>query len=147
MGFPLSRVIFEITEVEQVRDHGHLRNIMTEYKEHGMRVAIDDFGAGHSGLSLLSVFQPDIIKIDLALVQALDQRPVSRSIIRTIVQMCSDLNIQIIAEGIESKEEMEVLCDLGVYRMQGFYFARPAFEALPSWAPPEGTGVPQPLRA
>ncbi len=143
--FPLSRVIFEITEVEQVRDHEHLRNIMTEYKAHGLRVAIDDFGAGHSGLSLLSAFQPDIIKIDQALVKALDQRPVSRSIIATIVHMCRDLNIQIIAEGIERKEEMQVLCDLGIHSMQGFYFARPGFEALPAWAPPSGgTGVPPP---
>ena len=53
VSFPLNRIIFEITEVEEVKDHGHLREIMTEYRKHGLRVAIDDFGAGHSGLSLL----------------------------------------------------------------------------------------------
>ena len=79
-GLPLTRMIFEITEVEEVRSHEHLRNIMIEYKKHGLRLAIDDFGAGHSGLSLLSVFQPDIIKIDRALIQGIhERRPAARS--------------------------------------------------------------------
>ena len=72
--FPLNRIIFEITEVEEVRDRQHLSNIMTEYRSHGLRVAIDDFGAGHSGLNLLSTFQPDILKIDRDLTQCIDER-------------------------------------------------------------------------
>jgi EAL domain-containing protein (putative c-di-GMP-specific phosphodiesterase class I) len=136
VGFPLERIIFEITEVEQVRSHDHLRNIMTEYQRFGLRVAIDDFGAGHSGLTLLSIFQPDIIKIDQALIHDIDQRPASRSIVRSLVQICTDLNIRIIAEGIERKQEMQALCDLGIHLMQGFYFAPPAFEALPAWPLP-----------
>ena len=137
VDFPLSRVIFEITEVEEVRDHEHLRNIMIEYRNHGLRVAIDDFGAGHSGLTLLSEFQPDLIKLDRALVRDLDQRPASRAIVRSITQVCRDLNIEIIAEGIEREAEMQALCDLGIFTMQGFWFARPAFEALPHWPPRE----------
>lgn len=132
-GFPLKRLIFEITEVEKVHSQEHLRNIMLEYKKHGLRVAIDDFGAGHSGLSLLSVFQPDLIKIDRALIQNLHERPTSRSIVRSIVQVCKELGITVIAEGIEMEQEMQVLCDMGISRMQGFFFARPAFEALPPW--------------
>ncbi len=135
VGFPLERIIFEVTEVEKVRDPDHLKNIMTEYRAHGLRVAIDDFGAGHAGLSLLSIFQPDIIKIDRALVQGLHERPTSRAIIRSIVDLCTELNIHIIAEGIEHKEEMQALCDLKIYTMQGFYFAPPAFEHLPAWHP------------
>ncbi len=133
VSFPLSRIIFEVTEVEEVRNHEHLRNIMREYQSHGLRVAIDDFGAGHSGLSLLSTFQPDIIKVDQALVHAIHQRAASRSIVKSIVQVCNDLAIKIVGEGVECVEEMQVLCDLGVYTMQGFFFARPAFEALPVW--------------
>ncbi len=132
-GFPLERIIFEITEVEEVHSQDHLRNIMLEYKKHGLRVAIDDFGAGHSGLSLLSVFQPDIIKIDRALIHKLHERPASRSIVRSIAQVCEELNVTIVAEGIEQEQEMQVLCDLGIHRMQGYFFARPAFEALPVW--------------
>ncbi len=142
VGLPLERIIFEITEVEEVHSQEHLRNIMTEYKKHGLRVAIDDFGAGHSGLSLLSVFQPDMIKIDRALIQNLDDRPASRSIVRSIARVCDELGILVIAEGIERKEEMQVLCDLGIYRMQGYLFARPAFEALPPWPPEPRAAVP-----
>ncbi len=133
VSFPLKRIIFEVTEVEKVRDPRHLQLIMAEYRQHGLRVAIDDFGAGHSGLGLLSIFQPDMIKIDRVLIEDLHNRPASRSIIRSIVQVCLDLNIQVIAEGIEQAEEMRALCDLGVFTMQGFYFGRPAFEALPPW--------------
>lgn len=131
--FPLERVIFEVTEVEKVRSQEHLKDIMAEYKSHGLRVAIDDFGAGHSGLGLLSVFQPDIIKVDQALIQRIDERKASRTIVRSLVQVCRDLNISIIGEGVERAEEMHTLCDLGIYQMQGFYFCRPAFEALPRW--------------
>ena len=134
VGFPLSRIIFEVTEVEEVRDHDHLKNIMTEYQSHGLRVAIDDFGAGHSGLSLLSVFQPDMIKIDRKLVECIHERPASRAIVKSLVTVCRDLGIDIIAEGIEREAEMQVLCDLDVRWMQGYWFAEPAFEALPVWS-------------
>ena len=133
VSFPLTRIIFEVSEVEEVRDHEHLLKIMTEYRGHGLRVAIDDFGAGHSGLNLLSAFQPDIIKIDRALVERIHERVASRSIVRSIVQVCGDLNIKMIAEGIEREEEMQVLCELGIVTMQGFLFGRPKFEALPLW--------------
>lgn len=149
VNFPLTRIIFEITEVEEVRSHEHLRNIMDEYRKHGLRIAIDDFGAGHSGLSLLSVFQPDIIKLDRSLIDHLDERPASRSIVRSIVQVCRDLQIQIVAEGIEREQEMHVLCDLGITSMQGYFFAVPAFEALPRWPRPHvdaGFVSPQLLR-
>ena len=133
VGFPLTRIIFEVTEVERVRDHQHLSNIMTEYKAHGLRVAIDDFGAGHSGLSLLAKFQPDMIKIDRELVECLHERPASRRIVRSIVEVCADMGIVVIAEGIELEAEMQALCDLEISLMQGYYFAWPEFEALPKW--------------
>ncbi len=133
VGFPLTRIIFEITEVEEVRDHDHLRNIMREYREHGLRTAIDDFGAGHSGLSLLSTFQPDLIKVDRKLVESIHERPASRTIVRSIVQVCRDLGILLIAEGVEREAEMRVLCDLDIQLMQGFYFVPPRFEQLPGW--------------
>jgi EAL domain-containing protein (putative c-di-GMP-specific phosphodiesterase class I) len=135
VGFPLERIIFEITEVEEIRSQDHLRNIMNEYRKCGLRIAIDDFGAGHSGLTLLSVFQPDIIKIDRALITELDLRPASRSIVRSLVHVSRDLDIRVIAEGIEREQEMKVLCDLGVELMQGYFFARPGFETLPTWPP------------
>ncbi len=134
VSFPLSRIVFEVTEVEQVRSHAHLNEIMTEYRKHGLRIAIDDFGAGHSGLNLLSAFQPDILKLDRVLIEALHERPASRSIVKSVAQVCRELNIEIVAEGIECAGEMQALCDLGIFTMQGFFFARPGFETLPSWS-------------
>lgn len=133
VGIPLTRLILEVTEREEVQDHAHLRSVMQEYQQHGVRVAIDDFGAGHSGLTLLSVFQPDMVKIDQKLVERIDERAASRAIVKALVSMGADMGVEVIAEGVEREEEMNVLCDLGVQRMQGYWFAAPAFEALPKW--------------
>ncbi len=135
VDFPLHRIIFEFTEVEEIHDRDHLLNIMKEYRSHGLRMAIDDFGAGYSGLNLLSDFQPDILKLDRHLTQHLDTRAASRAIVRSVVQVCRDMNIHIIAEGIEREQEMQALCDLSIDSMQGYFFARPAFQELPGWTP------------
>lgn len=129
-NFPLDKIIFEITEVEKVSDNSHLKNIVTEYQRQGFKTAIDDFGAGYSGLNLLSVFQPDFIKLDMELTRAIDANPIKQSIVKGILHVASDLGIVIIAEGIETKAELETLQDFGVNIFQGFYFAKPAFESL-----------------
>lgn len=71
-GFPTERIIFEITESEQLVDKAHLKEIIEEYQRQKFMTAIDDFGAGYSGLNLLAEFQPDIIKLDMALVRGID---------------------------------------------------------------------------
>jgi EAL domain-containing protein (putative c-di-GMP-specific phosphodiesterase class I) len=134
--FPLHHIIFEVTESEPTRDPDHLAAIFAEYKRHGMLTAIDDFGAGHSGLNLLAQFQPDIVKIDMALTRNIHTDRVKRVITRSIVTMCADLGISVIAEGIECAEEAITLRELGVRLFQGYLFARPAVEQLPI-VPPE----------
>lgn len=129
-NFPLDKIIFEITEGEKVKDSGHLVNIITYYQEKGFLTAIDDFGAGYSGLNLLVEFQPDIIKLDMFLIRNIHQDKARRAIVRGIVSVCQELGIQIIAEGIECKGELDVLSDLGIHYFQGYYFARPQFERL-----------------
>jgi len=131
VGFPLDKLIFEVTEAEQSRDPAHLRSIFVEYRAHGMITAIDDFGAGHSGLNMLADFQPDIVKLDMALCRNLHMDRVRRAIARSIISLCAELDIQVVCEGIETLEEAGALRDLGVRYVQGFLFARPAFEALP----------------
>lgn len=128
-NFPLEKIIFEITEAEKVDDHNHLKNIVTEYKKCGFKTAIDDFGAGYSGLNLLSVFQPDFLKLDMKLTRGVEKDFVKQSIVKSIVQVSRDLGIEIIAEGIETKDELEYLSGLEIDLFQGFYFARPAFES------------------
>ncbi len=129
--FPVHRLIFEVTENEQVRNPEHLRSIFREYKKRGMITAIDDFGAGHSGLNLLADFQPDIVKLDMALTRGIHLDRVRVAIVRAMVGMCRDLGISVIAEGIEVAEELESLRALGVRLFQGYLLARPALEALP----------------
>ncbi len=105
--------------------------IFQEYKRRGMITAIDDFGAGHSGLNLLAEFQPDIIKLDMALTRAIHTDRVRGAIVKSMVGLCADLGISIVAEGIEDVDEARALRDLGVRLMQGYAFARPATEKLP----------------
>jgi EAL domain-containing protein (putative c-di-GMP-specific phosphodiesterase class I) len=136
VGFPLHHLMFEVTENEQVRDAAHLKSIFKEYKRRGMITAIDDFGAGHSGLNMLADFQPDIVKIDMALTRNIDGDPVRRAIARAVMSLCKDLNITVIAEGVETVSEAASLRELGVRLFQGFLFAQPEIEQLPA-VPPE----------
>ncbi len=130
VGMPIDRIIFELTEDERVADRAHLQSIFREYRRLGLRTAIDDFGAGYAGLTLLAEFQPDVVKIDRALIDGIDRNDAARSIVGAMVQVCDGLNITVIAEGVERAMESLVLADLGVRYMQGYLFARPAFEAL-----------------
>jgi len=89
--------------------------------------AIDDFGAGHAGLNLLAEFQPDLLKLDLRLVRNIERNGPKQAIVRGIRRTCTDLGIEIIAEGVESKDEYRWFRDEGVKLFQGYLFARPAF--------------------
>jgi EAL domain-containing protein (putative c-di-GMP-specific phosphodiesterase class I) len=130
VNMPLDHIIFEVTENERVIDRPHLMKIFREYRRCGLRTAIDDFGAGHAGLGLLADFQPDLLKLDMGLIRNIDQRPAARRIIKAILELAFDLDVQVIAEGIESPAECAVLVDLGVQLFQGYLFARPAFESF-----------------
>lgn len=128
-GLPPERLIFEFTEQEKV-EVPHLQRIMSVYREFGFRTAIDDFGAGYSGLALLTQLQPDIVKIDMELVRNIDIEPVKRVVLRHIVNMLNDLDIDIVFEGIETLAELEVIRDMGASLVQGYLIAEPAFQAL-----------------
>jgi len=96
----------------------------------GFLTAIDDFGAGFPGLNLLADLQPDIIKLDMALIRNVDTDRARRSIVAAMVTATNDLGIRVIAEGIETAQEFAALRDLGIDLMQGYHFAKPAFQAL-----------------
>jgi len=130
-SFPTDRLIFEFTENEEMKDPDHVANIIATYRKMGFGTALDDFGAGHAGLNLLARFQPDIIKLDMELIRGLDTSLPRRMIVDGVVKMCAALGVTVIAEGIETAGELEALRAIGVRYIQGFYFARPAFEALP----------------
>lgn len=137
LGLAPRRIIFEFTEGEPVEDQEHLGRIIRAYRDTGFRTAIDDFGAGYSGLTLLAKFQPDIVKLDMELVRGIDGDRVRRAIVASIRRMCDDLGIVMVAEGIETLGEYAVLRDLGVSLLQGYLFARPQVETLPIPAWPQ----------
>ncbi len=130
-GFDPRKLIFEVTESEQIRDVPHVVRIIKDYQNRGFLTAIDDFGAGYAGLNLLAEFQPDIVKLDMALIRGLDQDRVRRSITSGIVATCRSLGCEVLAEGVETLAEYRVLREMGITRFQGYLFARPALEALP----------------
>ena len=128
--FPLEQIIFEVTEGEEVRDRAHLVNIFREYRRFGLRTAIDDFGAGYAGLSLLAEYQPDIVKIDMELVRNVDSHKAKQAIVNGIVSICSALGVRVLAEGIETSGERDFLRNAGIALMQGYFFCKPAFRSL-----------------
>ena len=134
--FPLSRLIFEITEAEEVRDRKHLQNIVDEYRKQGFKMALDDFGAGYCGLNLLADFNAEIIKLDVELTRNLDQRPIALIIVKQMVELARALGSTLIAEGVETWEEYVTLRKCGIHLMQGYLFAKPEMETLPSFSVP-----------
>jgi EAL domain-containing protein (putative c-di-GMP-specific phosphodiesterase class I) len=135
-GFPCDRLIFEFTEAERVVDVPHLRTIIAEYRRQGFRIALDDFGAGFSGLNLLAELPPNIIKLDMDLIRDLERRPAARCIVRFMVELARTLGSDLIAEGVETVAEYAALRECGVSLMQGYLLARPAFEVLPAFSMP-----------
>lgn len=129
-GFPLAQIMFEFTEVERI-SAPHLLNILSTYRRLGFLTAIDDFGAGYAGLDMLSRFQPDVVKLDAALIKDIDNSNVKQAIVRHVVRMLEQLGIIVVAECIETMSEFSCLYDLGVDLMQGWLFAKPGFESLP----------------
>ncbi len=131
LSFPTDRLIFEVTEGEEVRDPQHLQGIAKEYQRQGFQFAIDDFGAGFANLKLLAELECSIVKLDMALIRNLHRRPRAETIVRSAMRLMGELGTTVVAEGIETLQEFNLLRDCGVHLMQGYLLARPAFEALP----------------
>jgi blue light- and temperature-responsive anti-repressor len=127
----IERIVLEVTEGELIADQARFADQINEYRGLGLKVAIDDFGAGYSGLNLLANFQPDQIKLDMTLVRGLEGHGPRQAIVRAIGQVCTDLGIDVIAEGVETEGEYSWLIHQGVRLFQGYLFAKPAFEAFP----------------
>ncbi|MEO1133392.1 MAG: EAL domain-containing protein, partial [Cyanobacteria bacterium J06639_1] len=111
-------------------DIPHLQSIIRHYQQTGFLTAIDDFGAGYAGLNLLADLQTDLIKLDMALIRDIHRSHSRQAIVRGILQVCRDLSIRVVAEGVETREEFVMLRNFGVELFQGYYFAKPAFQSL-----------------
>jgi EAL domain-containing protein (putative c-di-GMP-specific phosphodiesterase class I) len=131
----VENVILEITESEDFAEKQVLFNRLRLLQKFGFKTAIDDFGAGYSGLKLLMEYQPNFIKLDRRLITNIHADKVKQSIFLGIRQMCQYLSIEIVAEGVENRSEYIWLKKAGIELFQGYYFAKPAFEALPKVTP------------
>ncbi|WP_328294291.1 EAL domain-containing protein [Kineococcus sp. NBC_00420] len=127
----LSRLVVELTEHTRAGDPRALRRVLDRLRERGGLVAMDDAGTGYAGLSQLLHLTPDIVKIDRELVHGIDTDPVKRSLMEVLGDLVGRMDGWLLAEGIETPEELDTVVGLGVALGQGFALARPAVGLLP----------------
>ncbi|KQT45627.1 diguanylate phosphodiesterase [Methylobacterium sp. Leaf456] len=131
VGFANRQLMFEFTENERMLDVGHVQRIVTEYRKQGFLTALDDFGAGYAGLNLLASFQPDLIKLDMELIRGIATSSARQVIVAGVVGIARELEITILAEGVETDAELMALRAAGIRLFQGYLFAKPTVAALP----------------
>ncbi|MBC3888558.1 EAL domain-containing protein [Acetobacterium paludosum] len=119
------RIIFEITENEAINNISDFIKTVDNYKEQDYRIAIDDAGAGYSGLNLISDIHPNFIKLDMKLIRDIDSDVTKQSLIKCLNEFASFTETALIAEGIETREELQILIELGIQYGQGFFLQRP----------------------
>ena len=121
-----SRTVLELTERAAIDGISDIAERIANLRKLGFRIAVDDIGAGYSGLNSFATVQPDFVKLDITLVRGLDTDPVRRRLVRLLAELCSDLGIFVVAEGVETPQERDALIELGIDLLQGYLFARPA---------------------
>lgn len=129
-GFPTDKIMLEFSETEQVSEIAESRRAVNQYAASGFLTAMDDFGAGFQGLSLLCEVRPDVIKLDMSLIRNVDKDHRRAKIVAAVVRICSDLDICPVCEGVETVEELNCLMDMGVAHFQGYLLARPQLTRL-----------------
>ncbi len=120
-----ARVTFEITERARLKAEGPAWDAISTLRKRGHKIAVDDLGAGYAGLTSLVTLQPDIVKLDMELIRNVDTSPTRSKLVASLVALSRQLDVRVIAEGVESIGECQALLTLGCDWMQGYYFARP----------------------
>jgi EAL domain-containing protein (putative c-di-GMP-specific phosphodiesterase class I) len=127
-----SRVVLEITERASLHKVSDLRARVAALRERGFRIAVDDLGAGYAGLSSFAQLEPDLVKLDMTLVRDVHKSAVKQKLVGSMTQVCKELGMLVVAEGVECAEERDVLVAAGCDLLQGYHFAKPgkAFPAV-----------------
>src|SRR5262249_1405072 len=120
--------VLEITERGALDEIDDVNKRIVRLREMGFRVAIDDLGAGYAGLSSIAVLEPDFVKLDMSLTRDLAASPLKRRLVSSMVEPGRDLRMCLVAEGVETTAELDVLRSLGCDLLQGYHFARPSPE-------------------
>ncbi|MGB1582546.1 MAG: EAL domain-containing protein [Solirubrobacterales bacterium] len=126
LAFTPDRMVVEITEHARINDYGQVKAVAEKLHDRGTRLAIDDAGAGFASLRHILDLNPDLIKLDISLVRSVDTDQARHALAAGLTTFAKEIGAEIVAEGIETREELETLCDLGVHYGQGYYLARPA---------------------
>jgi EAL domain-containing protein (putative c-di-GMP-specific phosphodiesterase class I) len=124
-GLPLDRVVLELSEHDQVEDYSALLATLAPLRAEGMRLAIDDVGAGFSSLRHIVLTAPDVLKLDRSIVDGVAADPVLHTLVKSMVDFGHGCNARIVAEGVETEQDAKALLDLGVDCGQGWFFGRP----------------------
>jgi EAL domain-containing protein (putative c-di-GMP-specific phosphodiesterase class I)/CheY-like chemotaxis protein len=128
-GAPLTkiakRVVFEITERSTIDGVADVQSRVSELRRLGYRIAIDDLGAGYAGLSSFAALEPDIVKLDMSLVRNVHQSDVRQRLIGSMTRLCNEMDMQVVAEGVEVLAERDTVRGLGCTLLQGYLFAKP----------------------
>jgi EAL domain-containing protein (putative c-di-GMP-specific phosphodiesterase class I) len=120
-----SRVVLEITERVALSHVGDIRDRLQQLRSLGFRIAVDDLGAGYAGLGSLVELEPEVVKLDMALVRDIHTSPTKQKLVRAVIALSRELNWRLVAEGVEVTAERDVLVDMGCDLMQGYFFGRP----------------------
>jgi len=119
------RIMFEVSESEAINNLELMMKSRDHLEKHAMGIAADDFGKGYSSLERIIKIKPDVIKFDRGMIQEIDKDPVKQAYVRGLVTAAKILNTTILAEGVETWNEAQVLKDMGIELIQGFLFHRP----------------------
>lgn len=127
-GMPAHRLVFELTEHDAIERYDELRAVLRDLRQADIRVAIDDAGAGYASIYSVVKLEPDVIKIDRALVDGSATDRARQSVIKGLVALARDIDAMVIGEGVEEVADLQVLCELGVDAAQGYLLARPSLD-------------------
>lgn len=127
-GIDHKRMVFELSEHNEITNIEHFKKLMDHYKDEGFCIAIDDFGIGQSGYKLLYNSTPNIIKIDRFFIRSIDKDPKKKLLTRNMVQLATLMGCRVIVEGVECERELFVCKEIGAHMVQGYFIAYPTID-------------------
>ena len=125
LGLSPDRIVLEITERTYAVYEGLFREVLSRFRQQNFRIAVDDVGTGYSNLTSLAEIEPDYLKFDNVFVRGIDRRSSKQDLLEALLSFARKMNTKVIAEGIETRDELKILQTLGVPYGQGFLLARP----------------------
>lgn len=129
-NFKAENVTFEVVETEDISNTDHLKTILDFYRKKGFQIALDDVGSGYSSLNNLSKLYPNYIKIDMTIIRDIHKNKLQQEIFMALVNMSKNMDILVLAEGVETKEELDFVVENGADLIQGYYFGKPSKKPL-----------------